>query len=231
MSTQFELQAELRTDLGRGASRRLRREQQKLPAILYGAGKEPQAIALVQNKVLHALENEAFYSSILSLDIEGKKEKVVLKDLHRHPCKPFVFHMDLQRVDLSEKLHMNVPLHFENEDTAPGVKQGGGVISHLLTQIEIHCLPADLPEFIAIDLGTLELDQILHLSDISMPKGVELLALAGDTPHDLPVVSLHLPRVAAAAEEEAPTEEAAGEEGAAEEGQQEGQQKGDQEKS
>ncbi len=196
MAISFELQAEVRHDAGKGASRRLRREG-KVPAILYGAGEAPLMLALNHNPVMHSLENEAFYSHILNVNFGGKAVRAVLKDLQRHPYKPVILHLDLQRVSEREKLRMTVPLHFLGEENAPSVKQSGGVVSHLISEVEVSCLPKDLPEYIEIDVSTLGLNETLHLSDLKLPAGVELIALTHGSEHNLPVVSIHLPRVAA----------------------------------
>lgn len=194
-SIKFELEVEPRNDIGRGASRRLR-QANKIPAVIYGADKEAVTLALDHNKTMHALSNEAFYSHILTLNMGKTKEKVILKDLQRHPVKPRIQHIDFLRINENQKLHMHVPLHFKDEEQAPGVKEGG-VFSHHMNDVEISCLPAHLPEFIEIDLSQFTLDQTLHISELKLPKGVELLALAhGVEGHDLPVVSLHIPRVA-----------------------------------
>jgi len=194
---QFEIIAEKRADQGKGASRRLRRAG-KAPGILYGGGKTPQSIAVSNNEMMLHLAHEAFYSHILTLKLDGAAERVVLKDLQRHPFKPIVLHVDLMRVDESKKLTMRVPLHFLNESTCVGVKTGGGVISHLMTDIEISCLPKDLPEFIAVDLGAMDVGDTLHVSDLKLPDGVEPI---GDAEQG--VVSCHLPKVVV---EEAPVE-------------------------
>lgn len=188
MTTDFTLSAELRQDVGKGASRRLRRAN-RVPAIVYGAEKQPTAITLDHDALVHNLENEAFYSHILSLDLDGKKEQVVLKDLQRHPYKLRVLHVDLQRVSAKEKLRLHVPLHFVNENKAPGVREGG-LVSHQMTDIEIQCLPKDLPEFIEVDLSSLNLGDTLHLSQLVMPKGVEAYALAHGSAGDEPVASI-----------------------------------------
>src|SRR3990167_5431764 len=138
------------------------------------------------------LENEAFYSHILTLNINGESERVILKDLQRHPFRAEILHVDFQRVRADQKLHMNIPLHFIGGENAPGAKDAGGVISHIMTDVEISCLPDDLPEYIEVDISTLELNQILHLSDIKLPKGVELVDLLHE--NDKPIVSLHIPR-------------------------------------
>ena len=202
---QFELNAETRNDAGKGASRRLRRSG-RLPGILYGTNKAPTPISLNQNEVAHQLEEEAFFSHILTINVDGTSEKVVLKDVQRHPYKPIIMHIDFQRIDEKEKITMRIPIHFLNEDKCPGVKTGGGVISHIISEIEVECLPGDLPEFIPVDVGALELNQTVHLSEIAMPPGVENLSLqhAGDA--DQAVVSVQVPRVV---EEEEPVEAAA----------------------
>lgn len=198
MSTNFELQGESRNEFGKGASRRLRRTGNKVPAIIYGGGEPAAAVAFDHNQLSKALENEAFYSHILTIQIDGKKQKAVLKDLQRHPYKPRILHMDLLRITGKEKITMQVPLHFVGEQSAPGVK-AGGIISHLLTTVEVRCLPDNLPEYIEVDLSNLALDDAIHLSNMKLPKGVELVALAHH--NDQTVASIHIPR--AAVEEEA----------------------------
>ena len=209
----FVLVAEARNDLGKSASRRLRR-QGKVPTILYGAGKEPTSLSVGHNDLLHKLENEAFFSHILTVQIGGSTENAIIKDLQRHPSKPVVLHMDLQRVNMSEKIRVHIPLHFTNEDTSPGVR-AGGIVTHSQTETEITCLPKDLPEFLEVELGNLELDGIIHLSDIKLPAGVEIVELTHGEGHDQPVASIHLPRAAKEAEEaaEGPAEAAGGSEG------------------
>lgn len=207
MSASFNIEAELRTDLGKGASRRLRHEE-KFPAVVYGAGKEPQSLTVDHKKFMHSLENEAFYSHILTLNVAGDEQQVILKDLQRHPAKIEVMHADFLRVSATEKLHLHVPLHFINEEECPGAKEGG-LITHSITEIEVACLPKDLPEFLEIDLSSLELDHSVHMSDIIVPADVELVELAHGAGHDQPVASVHMPR--GASEEEA--EEAAATEG------------------
>lgn len=219
----FKLTATTRKDVGKGASRRLRRRE-TVPAIVYGAGKEPTPISVEHNALMLALQNEAFYSHILTLNLDGNEEKVILRDLQRHPYRPRLLHMDLQRISATEKFTMRVPLHFMGGAMAPGVKQGGGLISHLMTEIEIRCLPADLPEFIEADLSKLELNQALHLSELVLPKGVEILDLVHG--EDKPVATVYIPR---ATSEEAPTTvtAVAGEEAAAGQAGGEGEAKGE----
>lgn len=216
MTINFEIEAQVRHDAGKGASRRLRREG-KLPAILYGGGKPPQNLMLAHNPVMHKLEHEAFYSHILNVKVDGKTVRAVLKDLQRHPYKAIILHMDLQRVSEDEKLRMRVPLHFIGENTAPGVKVGGGIVSRLVTEVEVSCLPKHLPEYLEVDVSNLNVNETLHLSDIRLSEGVELIELSHGAEHDQPVVSIHLPRAAIEAElgVAAATPEAAAEGGAA----------------
>lgn len=196
MSENYELIAETRLLNGKASSRRLRRLESKVPAIIYGGKKHPIMISIDHNSFVHALENEGFYSHILTLDVEGKKEKVVLKDLQRHPSKPKILHADFMRVSTKTKITMNVPLHFKGEEVSPGVKNQGGVVAHLVTEVEIRCLPNNLPEFIEVDLSNLSVGESIHLSDIKLPKGTELLALL-QTDQDQPVASIHKPTVSA----------------------------------
>ena len=201
MSDEFDLIAELREDRGKGASRRLRR-QGKVPAIIYGAGRPPRALSFDQNKVLKQLENESFYSSVLSIKVNDKSQAAILKDLQRHPAKHLIMHMDFQRIVEDEEIKMNVPLHFVGEEIAPGVKQGGGKVAHLINDIEVACLPKDLPEYLEVDVAELELDAMLHLSDIKLPKGVEIPQLAQGPEHDHAIVSIHVIKAAPVEEEE-----------------------------
>ena len=202
------LNAELRTDMGKGASRRLRRAN-KLPAIVYGAGKEPENLTLEQKDVQHELQHEAFYTQVLELDIGGKKQDVLLRDLQHHPYRQDILHMDFQRVDAKKEVHVNVPLHFMNEDVAPGVKQEGGAISHVVSEVEVVCLPKDIPEFIEVDLGELHMGDIVHLSDLKMPAGVEVFALKQGEEYDSAVASIHARKVAEEPVEGEQPEEAA----------------------
>ena len=213
MSVTFELDAEVRTDMGKGASRRLRHAN-KIPAVMYGGGEDAVSLTMDHNKIMHALENEAFYSHILTINIDGKGAKAILRDLQRHPAKPVILHADFQRVNMKEKLHMNVPLHFLNEDIAPGVKEEGGLIQHNVVEVEVSCLPGALPEYIEVDVAELTMGNSLHLSDIKMADGVELVQLAHGESHDLPIVSIHKPRAAVEVEEDVVAD--AGEDAAAE---------------
>lgn len=206
MSDQFELVAELRADAGKGASRRLRREQ-RVPGILYGAGKEPVMLSVVLKDLVKSLENEAFYSHILNVNLGGKVEKAVLRDMQRHPVKGMPTHIDLQRVDAAHRIVMRVPLHFLNEADCVGVKQNGGTIHHDIVEVEVQCLPKDLPEFIEVDMADLDVGQHLHLADIKLPASIQLVALLHD--QNLPVASVHAPRGGSDEDATATGEEAA----------------------
>jgi large subunit ribosomal protein L25 len=206
MAVSFELNAEPRNDTGKGASRRLRRDG-KVPAILYGGNEEPRALTLNHNQVQRNLEHEAFYSHILSVNIDGTDTRAVLRDLQRHPSKPIILHVDLLRVSATEKLRMHVPLHFLGEDIAPGVKLGGGMVMHELIEVEVECLPQNLPEFIEVDVSGLHLGESLHLSDLKIPPGLTLVELARGEDHDLGVVSIHARRGGGEEEGAAPAAE------------------------
>ena len=211
MSTEdFVLDAQIRKDEGKGASRRLRR-QGLVPAIIYGGKKQPQNIAIEFKELIKHLENEAFYSHIITVNVDGKTEDAILKDLQRHPAKAEIFHADFLRVSKNQKFTTNVPLHFVNEESAKGVKLQGGVISHSMTQLEISCLPADLPEYIEVDLADIEIGQIVHISDLKLPNGVESVALAHGDDHDLPVAAINKPKGSSVDEDEADTDGEAGE--------------------
>ena len=220
MKEEFDLVAEFRQDQGKGASRRLRR-QGKIPAILYGGGRPPRALSLDHNKVLQQLDQEAFASSILTVRVGDQAQAAVVKDVQRHPAKRQVLHMDLQRIVESERIRMQVPLRFVGEQTAPGVKQGGGSLMKLLTHVEISCLPKDLPEYLEVDVSSLGLDEMLYLSDIKTPEGVEITELTYGEEHDDAVVSIHVIRATAdeaAPEEAAPESPEATEQGGESEG-------------
>ena len=194
---QIEISASKRTLQGKGASRRLRGSG-KVPGIIYGGDSPAQAIELDHNALYHKLKLEAFHASILSLDLDSKKEQVLLRDLQMHPFKLQVLHIDFQRIDQNKKVHMKVPLHFINADIAPGVKVSGGIVSHILAELDISCLPKDLPEFISVDLSNLASGNSLHLSDLSLPQGVEIPALIRG--ENLPVATIIIPRAVAAEE-------------------------------
>ncbi len=191
MKQEFNLIAEFRDDQGKGASRRLRREG-KVPAILYGAGREPRLLSFDHNKVMHQLQNESFYSSILTIKVEDTTQDVIVKDIQRHPAKPQILHMDFQRIVADQKIRMKVPLHFAGEEIAIGVKVGGGKVSHLMSDVEVSCLPRDLPEYFEIDVSGMDIDDMLYLSDITVPAGVEIIELSHGKEHDQPIVSIHL---------------------------------------
>ena len=197
MSVNFTVNAEPRTDTGKGASRRLRRTG-RLPGILYGAHKEPTMISLTHHELIRQLEDEAFYSNLLTLNLGGSEEIVVLKDMQRHPAKPFIMHVDFQRVQADEKIRLHVPLHFINEANCPGIK-GGGQASHQLTDVEISCLPKDLPEFIEVDMSEMNVGDAIHLSEMQLPAGVEFPSSGGE---DFIVVNIHSGHIGEEEEEE-----------------------------
>lgn len=187
----FELQGEARSESGRTEARRLRRAG-KVPAIVYGGGKEPRALTLDHNTLIHQMAREAFYTSILTLKVGNDVQPVVIKDVQRHPVRPQVLHLDLQRIVEDEELTLHVPIHFLGEAAAKGVKEQGGEIQHLMTDVEVICLPRYLPEYLEIDVSGMELNDILHLSDLKLPEGVELVALRHHQDH--PVVAINPPR-------------------------------------
>ncbi|MEY3016990.1 MAG: hypothetical protein RL336_125 [Pseudomonadota bacterium] len=190
----FTLIANAREDMGKGASRRLRHAG-LVPGIVYGGKKDaPLMISLIHKDLAKSLENEAFFAHIIELDVDGKKQDVIIKDLQRHPAKNTIVHADFLRVVKGTKLTVNVPLHFLNEETCHGVKMQGGRITHAMTELEITCLPKDLPEFLEVDLKGLETGQSLHISDVKLPKGVESVALSHGPEHDLPVASVIAPK-------------------------------------
>ena len=194
MTVDFDLNSEVRSDLVIGASRRLRRNVAMVPAVIYGGEKAPQSISLLAKDFAKLLENEAAFSHVLTLNVAGSNESVLIKALQRHPAKGYVLHADFIRVVAGQKLSAHVPLHFINQETSVGVKQQGGEVSHTLAEVEVSCLPKDLPEFIEVDMAKVELGQIVHLADLKLPKGVELVALAHG--NDLAVANIHASRVA-----------------------------------
>ena len=194
-----ELSAITRKAQGTGASRRLRKTG-RVPGIVYGGG-EPILIDLDHNSLYHSLRKEKFHASILTLELDGKKEKVLLRDFNMHPFRQQVQHIDFQRVDKNKKIHMKVPMHFLNAEICPGVKESGGIVSHVMNDLNVACLPADLPEFIEVDLITLALGHSIHVSDLKLPKGVEV-AGHGHV-GDAVVATVQIPRGAIEAEAEA----------------------------
>ena len=202
----FELNAQARTLQGSGASRRLRRAG-KVPGIIYGGEAAPQAIELDHKNLMINMQKEAFHASILNLAVGAKKQQVLLRDAQFHPYKAQILHVDFQRVKATEELHISVPLHFINEDSAPGVKLSHGQVNHVMTELDIQCLPKDLPEFIEVDVGALEVGQTIHVADLKLPKGVG----AGQQYDEDAIVVGIVGRVAAAAEGEEGGGEAAAE--------------------
>jgi large subunit ribosomal protein L25 len=204
MSAIYTLDAQVRTESGKGASRRLRHAN-RVPAIIYGEAKDPVAVSIEHKHVIKAQENEGFYSHLLTVNVDGEAVECILKDMQRHPYKPTVMHMDFQRVNPEHKLHKSVPLHFINEKSNAALK-AGGVLTHLANDLDITCLPKDLPEFIEVDVANLEVGQSLHISDVTLPAGVSSVELAKGESHDQALVNIHTPRGAStedAAEEEA----------------------------
>lgn len=203
----YTLDAEVRTESGKGASRRLRHAN-KVPAILYGEKQDPISLTLEHKTVIRAQEFEGFYSHILTLNINGEAVECILKDMQRHPFKPVVMHLDFQRIDATHLLHTTVPVHFINEDSAEAVKNNGGTVAHHMNEIEVSCLPANLPEFIEVDVAAMEMGQTLHISDVTFPEGVTSVELAKGENHDQAVVTINAPK-GASDEDEATEEEAA----------------------
>ncbi len=191
MSDALSINAEIREDMGKGASRRLRHNG-KIPAVIYGTGKKPVALTIVHDELAHALENEAFYSQIIEIRAGDVTQKAILKDLQRHPYKPLLVHADFMRVNMKESLTTHVPLHFINEDNCTGVKNEGGQLIHVMNDVEITCLPANIPEFIEVDVANIELGSTLHLSEVTAPEGIEFAALSGPDAgsHDLGIASV-----------------------------------------
>ncbi|MFP6807725.1 MAG: 50S ribosomal protein L25/general stress protein Ctc [Pseudomonadales bacterium] len=194
MAAEFVLNAELRTDKGKGASRRLRRNADLVPAILYGAGKDPQSLSIAHRELHRALQNEAFFSHIITLQAEGKSQQVILKDLQRHPAKDRIMHADFYRVEMDKAITVEVPLHFINEENCVGFKQSGGIISHTMSSLVISCLPGLLPEFIEVDVLDLDIGDSIHMSGIVLPEGLSIPELAHGEDHDQVVVAVHAPK-------------------------------------
>ncbi len=216
MSDHFEINAEVREDMGKGSSRRLRRLADHVPAIIYGGNKDPQPLTLIRKDLEKSLENEAFYSHVLTIKIGKGKEKAILKDLQRHPARNSVMHADFLRVDDKTMVKVHVPIHFLNEDTCHGVKVEGGMIQHQATDVEVQCLPGDIPEYLEVDMLNVETGQIVHLSEITLPEGVTSMALALGEDHDLAIASVNAPKGTADEDEDAAAAEEADEEEAEE---------------
>ena len=213
----FVLNAELRSDKGKGASRRLRRQADQVPAILYGAGKEPQPLSIRHQDLHKACESEAFYSNIITINVDGNAEDAILKDLQRHPARDRIMHADFLRILMDQEITVEVPLHFVNEETCVGVRQGGGNISHNMTSVEITCLPGDLPEFIEVDVEDVDVGSSIHMSELVLPQGLVIPSLQQGADHDHVVVSVNAPKrteeidevdASPAAEDDAPAEDA-----------------------
>jgi len=208
--SEHTIKATSRSVEGKGASRRLRRDG-AIPAIIYGGTSEPQLVQLDQEKIWLAQQNEWFYSSILNLDVEGKVESVILRDIQRHPYKQVIMHLDFQRIDQSQALRTEVPLHFINEEISPAGKNAEVIVMKELNQVEVSCLPKDLPENIVIDLANLELGDTIHLSQIQLPEGVEIPSLALGPDQDIAVVVARKGRTGGGAEGDEEAEDGEGE--------------------
>jgi|TARA_B110000971_G_scaffold119537_1_gene122361 large subunit ribosomal protein L25 len=190
MSDNIQLSAELRTDIGKGASRRLRRLEDKVPGIIYGEDKDPQMLTLSANEMGKAMQQEAFYSQIIDLSIDGKKEQAVVRDLQRNPANERLLHIDFLRISANKTINVSVPLHFLNEEACIGVKIEGGTLTHNMTEVEITCLPAALPEYIEVDMAEVAAGVSIHLSELIIPEGVAIAALAFGEDRDIPVASV-----------------------------------------
>jgi len=193
MSEQIQINAEPRKDVGKGASRRLRNDE-LVPAIVYGGTKQPRNVSLSHRELVKALENEAFFSHLITLKLDDGAEEVILKDLQRHPARPRILHADFQRVSRDRKLHVHIPLHFINQEKCHGVKNQGGIIQHNANEVHVTCLPQDLPEFIEVDMTAYHVGQAVHLSDLKLPAGVESVELSHGPEHDIPVATVLAPK-------------------------------------
>jgi large subunit ribosomal protein L25 len=231
MSQEIELEAELRTDVGKGASRRLRRLADRVPSIMYGGEQDAIALTLQYNQLAKAMQQESFFSQIISIKTNGKAQQVVVRDLQRHPATERVQHIDFLRIRADRALQVQVPIHFINEEECVGVRTEGGAISHMVTDVEISCLPGDLPGFLEIDMLEVVLGTALHLSDIIVPEGVTIVALALEEPNDAQIATVQVPREIVEEEPELEAfegEEAEeGEEGEAAEGEEAGDAEGE----
>ncbi len=211
MSQNIEIHAELREDVGKGASRRLRRSAEHVPGIIYGGDNTPQNLTLSTRELRKVMQIEAFFSQILDIIVKGKTQQAVLRDLQRNPANDRVIHIDFLRISADKAIQVSVPFHFVDEDKCIGVREGGGVISHTMTEVEISCLPGDLPEYLEVYMAQLELNQLVHLSDVALPQGVTIVALSHGEPQDSVVASVAIPRVIEEEVEEVVDEELEGE--------------------
>jgi len=229
MSTDYQINAEPRSATGKSASRRSR-HQNKIPAVVYGAGKDNQPLLLDHHEIFHNLETEGFQSAVIKINVGSNVEQAILRDVQMHPTKDKVMHVDFQRVSATEKLHIAVPIHFIGEEEAPGVKTEHGIMSHVINEVDVSCLPGDLPEYLEVDVSGLSLGDSVHLSDIQVPEGVELTALMHEG-EDQMVATVYAPQVDAEAEEAEEAEAAAAEEGAEEGEGEEGEGESEEDKS
>ena len=218
MSEKLAIEATVRSDLGKGASRRLRRSVDHIPAIIYGAGKDPAPLTIIRKDLEKALENEAFFSQVIDVSVDGDVQPAILKDLQRHPARNDVMHADFLRVDAKVAIKVSVPLHFINEEKCHGVKIEGGIIEHMLTELEVLCLPGLIPEYIEVDMENVTTADILHISDLKLPEGVVSTALELGEDHDMAVTSVSAKRGGGDEDEEAAAPEAGAEEGESEGG-------------
>ena len=201
MSSVFEFDAVSRGNTGTGSAKAIRRNG-NVPAVIYGGSSEPELVELSHNEVAKSLANEAVYSHVLQLNVDGKMQNAVLKDLQRHPAKDTIIHMDFLRVNMNEKIKVHVPLHFINEETSLGVK-AGGVVTHSMVELEVSCMPADLPEYIEVDMANIDIGGSVHLAEVVAPEGIEILALTHGDNHNLPVAQIVKTRGPAEDEEDA----------------------------
>ena len=206
MSDQLEIAATPRNDLGKGASRRLRRNGDTIPAIIYGAGRDPQPLAIIRKDLEKCLENEAFFSQVIDVKVGNDVQKAILKDLQRHPSKERVMHADFLRTDAKVALKVNIPIHFVNEESCRGVRLEGGVIEHQALEIEVLCLPSAIPEYVEVDMAEVGLGDSLHLSDVPLPEGVESVALSYGEEHDEAIATVIAPRGLKSDEEDEETD-------------------------
>ena len=211
MSESFEIQAEVRADVGKGASRRLRRLENKIPGIIYGGQKEARSITLIRKDLEKMLEDKAFYTALLNIRIDGETETAILKDIQYHPAKGFPAHVDLMRVEANKAIKVHIPLLFLNEEQCHGVKMGGGMIQHQVTDIEVLCLPKDIPESIEVDMLNVEVGRIVHLSDLPLPPGVSSTTLALGEGHNLAIAVVNSPKASKAEGDDDNTDESTAE--------------------